>query len=54
MTFASGISMRNNNFIIKYIPQSTDLACGQACVAMLANIGIEEAIAKKIISIFLD
>lgn len=38
--------MKNNNFMIKYIPQSTDLTCGQACVAMLANIGTEEAIDK--------
>ncbi|WP_346928948.1 hypothetical protein [Clostridium sp.] len=32
--------------MIKYIPQSTDLTCGQASVAMLANISIEEAIKK--------
>jgi len=32
--------------MIKYIPQSTDLTCGQASVAMLANISIEEAINK--------
>lgn len=32
--------------MMKYIPQSTDLTCGQACIAMLANSSIEEAIKK--------
>lgn len=32
--------------MIKYIPQPTGATCGQACVAMLANISVEEAINK--------
>lgn len=32
--------------MINYISQPTSLTCGQACIAMLANISIEEAINK--------
>lgn len=32
--------------MINYIPQPTITTCGQACVAMLSNISIEEAIKK--------
>lgn len=32
--------------MINYIPQPTITTCGQACVAMLGNVSIEEAIEK--------
>lgn len=32
--------------MINYIPQPTITTCGQACVAMFANISVEEAIEK--------